>query len=138
MRPRILRVQDAEGRGPYRPGFSAVWCDSFGPPPPMTWLEEFPHLGRRVRRLQREYGGAHFGCGCRTEQQIHTWFTPTERYRLAKLGFQLVAMHVDRILAESPTQLVFLRERPLTEGIEVLPLSDLRAVSADKHTRESA
>lgn len=33
MSNRILRIQDADGRGPYKPGFSGVWCDNFGPPP---------------------------------------------------------------------------------------------------------
>lgn len=29
---RVYRTQDSEGRGPWRPGFSRVWCDAeFGP-----------------------------------------------------------------------------------------------------------
>lgn len=28
MKARLLRVQDLEGRGPYRPGRQVAWCDN--------------------------------------------------------------------------------------------------------------
>lgn len=74
----------------------------------------------KVKRLAADH---HYGCGCRTVEQIKKWFTPTERMRLRLLGYKLVAMSADRVLAESKNQLVFLREKPLNEDIEVLELS---------------
>lgn len=77
-------------------------------------MEEFPGL---LRRMQEP---AHYGSGVRRLEQIRKWFTPTEFVRLQILGYRLVAMDVDRILAESKNQLVFKRSKPLNVDIEVL------------------
>lgn len=114
-----MRVQDSDGRGPFKPGFSQVWCDDSGDPQLPPWFEEFPGL---LERVKREAGRYHYGCGCRTVEQIERWFTPAERIRLFLLGYKLVSMDVDRVLAESKNQLVFLRDKPLTEDVEVLEL----------------
>lgn len=116
MSNRILRIQDADGRGPYKPGFSGVWCDNFGPPPPPTYMEEFPGVLRRMNE------NAHYGSACRSVEQIRKWFTPTELLRLHLLGYRLVAMEADRILAESKNQLVFMRRKPLNVDVEFLEL----------------
>lgn len=71
-----------------------------------------------LRRMQREI--AHYGSGVRRPEQIRKWFTPAEMLRLRILGYQFVAMEVDRVLAESKHQLVFKRTKPLNEDIEVL------------------
>lgn len=114
MNARIFRIQDADGRGPYKPGFSAVWCDDYGPPPPPTWMQEFPGLLRRMNEA------AHYGSACRSVEQLRKWFTPSELLRLHLLGYRLVAMHADRVLAESKNQLVFMRRKPLNEDIEFI------------------
>ena len=50
----IFRVQDAEGRGPWKPGFSSQWMDEARPewlPPIYDELNIHPHhLGRLVPR----------------------------------------------------------------------------------------
>lgn len=118
--PRVLRIQDAEGRGPYKPGFSKVWCDNYGEPPPPTWMHEFPGL---LRRMNDEC--AHYGAACRSIEQLRKWFTPTELCRLQLLGYHLVAMEVDRVLAESKNQLVFMRRKPLNADIDVLVIGEI-------------
>jgi hypothetical protein len=60
------------------------------------------------------------GCGCRTLDQLFKWFTPTERVRLHALGYRIVTMWVDRIIAESPNQVVFARRKPLAMSATVL------------------
>lgn len=110
---RVFRIQDADGRGPYKPGFSALWCDQYGNPPPPTWIEEFPGL---LRRMNEE---AHYGAGCRSIGQLAKWFTPTELARLYVRGYRLVEMEVDRVLAESKNQLVFKRTKPLNVDIKI-------------------
>lgn len=117
MSNRILRIQDADGRGPYKPGFSAVWCDNYGPPPPPTYMHEFPGILRRMNE------DAHYGSAVRTVEQIRKWFTPTELCRLRILGYRLVAMNVDRILAESKNQLVFMRRKPLNIDVDFIDLN---------------
>jgi len=110
LRQRVFRVQDAEGRGPYRPGMSQHWVDSSGPPPPPTWMQEFGDI--------RHHCGPNecMGCGCRDLTQLAKWFTPTEQRRLEALGYQIVSMWVDRIVAESENQVVFVRRQPLHMG----------------------
>lgn len=111
---RVLRIQDADGRGPFKPGFSKKWIDDDGPPQPKPWTLEFPGLLKRMN--DRE---AHYGCACRTVEQIREWFTPSELVRLHIFGYRLVSMTVDEVLAESRHQLVFKRLKPLREDIEI-------------------
>jgi hypothetical protein len=119
MSNRVVRIQDHDGRGPFKPGFSHVWCDTEGDPQLPPWFQEFPGLLQKVRKAAETH---HVGCGCRSVEQIERWFTPTERVRLSILGYKLVSMEVDRVLAESKNQVVFLREKPLKDDIEVLEL----------------
>lgn len=115
MSIRIIRIQDAEGRGPFRPGFSAKWLDdvrNFSLP---SVIEEFP---KEVRRIQATPG--YYGCGCRDIDQLRTWFTPAELVRLQILGYRMVALDADEVLAESKHQVLFRRSRPLSEGIEAV------------------
>lgn len=121
----VYRVQDQDGRGPYKPGFSAIWCDNFGPPPPPTWMQEFPGLLQRMND-----SNAHYGAACRSVEQIRKWFTPTELARLHILGYRLVAMEADRILAESKNQIVFMRRKPLNTDIEFIKPESIHSGSA--------
>ena len=117
---RVFRVQDANGRGPFRPGFSVKWCDddfhpSMSPLP--TWMEEFGW--DLIDRL--DWPTEHFGCAVRSVEQISRWFSDAEQYRLALLGFNLVSLDIARILAESPNQLVFARQKPLANDALIVP-----------------
>jgi hypothetical protein len=115
MRTRILRIQDAEGRGPYRPGMSQHWVDAEGPPPPPTWMEEFgPNI---VNNCEPDEC---MGCGFRTLDQLFKWFTKTELQKMQALGYQLVVMWADRIVAESEHQVVFARKKPLAHSASVM------------------
>lgn len=103
---KLYRIEDSEGRGPYRPGMSKKWADTEGPPPPPTWGEEF---GTSLLALKRP--GENMQCGFRTETQLHRWFTNTELYRLQLLGYRIVQVEAERILAESRNQVVFIRRK---------------------------
>lgn len=106
-RTRVFRIQDIEGRGPYRPGMSQHWVDDHGPPPPPTWMEEFGDVTNTL--LPDE----HVGCGCISLDQLFRWFTPTELQRLGQLRYRLVTIWADRILAQSVNQVVFTSKKPL-------------------------
>ena len=117
MSTTVYRIQDAEGRGPYRPGFSHRWTD-----PDATTANrqpiffEFPNLD-----LSRISPGRS-GCAFRTLDQLLRWFTPFERQKLAALGYSVVSMEADEILAESEHQLVFTRRLPLAVGAISIPI----------------
>jgi len=125
MRIRILRIQDAEGRGPCRPGMSQHWVDDHGPPPPPTWMQEFgPNIVNDCGPDEA------MGCGFRTLDQLHKWFTTTELRKMQALGYRLVVMWVDRIIAESEHQVVFARKKPLAHSATVMAIPDQSGVSA--------
>lgn len=112
----VFRVQDADGRGPFRPGFSKQWSDAgstlLRPP---TWMEEFGEDA--IGRLGRP--GEVFGSGVRTLAGLARWFTPTEAERLHRFGFRAVSVPGCRILAESEHQVLLARSRPLFVGVQV-------------------
>ena len=66
--------------------------------------------------------GMHLGCGCRTKEQLRRWFTSEEYAKLIQLGYNAVQMGVGRILAESNTQCVFERFKPLHKDIVTFDL----------------
>lgn len=124
----ILRVQDREGRGPYRPGFSAKWLDDDGPTT-LPWWEELGEDMVAAHR-QRCAGPYHWGCGFRSGDQLRAWFTPRERGRLARLGFALVRIWPSVVVAETPTQVVFGCSRPLAEAMPRISLASHLAKAA--------
>lgn len=117
MTDRVYRVQDAQGRGPWKPGFSAHWIDqnsdqrlqedvlsAFG----LSWREEIP-------------AGWHCGCACRTLEQLFAWFTPVEMRRLEAFGYAPVSIDADMIIRENSDQVIFARRRRLNKGAILLP-----------------
>lgn len=118
MQP-IYRIQDIEGRGPYKPGFSKNWCDEdarclIGVPLFATYMEEFLDVQEKINTISRLSGGA-FGCGFRTLDQLNRWFTQAEQEKLFKYKYSIVKIIPDMVLAESHNQLVFWCKKPLCQ-----------------------
>jgi hypothetical protein len=110
----VYRVQDIEGRGPYRPGLSQKWCDPTGPANVPWWLEIGETIGAAHARMADR--SMHYGCGFATLEQLHSWFTPRELRTLDRLGFKLVRISPDAIIALTPTQVVFGSRPPLASA----------------------
>lgn len=110
----LYRVQDREGRGPYRPGLSVQWADyeagdHYCPP-------FFVEMGIGAAEVPRLFTpGWHGGCAFRNVDDVFRWFAPKERVALDRLGYRINAIVPDRIIAETPTQIVFECRRPLRE-----------------------
>lgn len=112
----IYRVQDSTGRGPFRPGFSRSWIDEYGDRPlPADIISAFGIGWKNLVPANHQSG-----CGCRTLDGILAWFTPTEQQKLKGLGFSIVKMKVDSIIAENADQVIFTRERPFNDGATIL------------------
>lgn len=122
MKTLIYRIQDKDGRGPYKPGMSEQWVDqdrdeSTRPP----FYSEF---GLHV--LQKAIYGQSCGCGFRTVKQLRAWFSDRERAMLRSIGYNIVTIEVDAILGESRNQLVFACNSPLATAAK--PLQVLRNI----------
>lgn len=113
----VYRVQDLDGRGPWRPGFSDKWMDAdIGDRANLKpWPLEF---GLKI--LNRVLYGQSVGCGCRSLAQLWKWFSRPEMDRLHVLGYHIVKIEDVSVLAESDVQLVFTRNRPLNEAVEII------------------
>lgn len=108
----IYRVQDHEGRGPFRPGCSQFWAD-LGVERPPAWMQEFPLLAQTISESRRNLS---YGCGCRTLRQLSKWFLPSEREKLRSLGYMVVSLEADEVLAGSDSQVVFACRRSLAKA----------------------
>lgn len=113
----VYRIQDKDGRGPFKPGFSKEWVidrpDLDNLPP---WFIEFGRLDKQV------LSGETSGSACRDTEQLRRWFTKPEYKKLKKLGYKAVKMEVNRIIAESDIQCFIGRAKPFNESIEVIKL----------------
>ena len=106
----ILRYQDRQGRGPFRPGMTAQWADTTGDSPP-TVFEEFPQLLDILPRLHDRK--LHVGCACEGRDGIDRYFTASEQARLARLGYRLHRVPTSTVIMRSDSQVVFAWHRPL-------------------------
>lgn len=114
----VFRIQDSEGRGPWRPGLSAAWSNPSRTDIPVPYYVEFPRLKLKSTVL-------HYGCGCNSIEQLTKWFDEYEIRLLSQIGFCLVTILADKVLAESENQVVFATTVPFTRAAVPLPLSAL-------------
>lgn len=113
----IYRVQDRQGRGPWKPGFSSYWVETRPDHDNLLpWYLEFPDKRFSVRR------GQHYGVGCRTVEKLRRWFTESEYKKLLSFGYRAVKMSVDQVVMESDTQAVFVRNKPLKKKVVIFNL----------------
>lgn len=110
----VCRIQDDDGRGPWRPGLSSVWADPSRRDIPPPYYEEFPDLKTKSNILN-------YGCGCNSFDQLRLWFNASEASNLAALGFSLVCIRPDKVLAASKHQVVFGTRKPLSKVAVRLP-----------------
>lgn len=110
----LLRMQDVNGRGPWKPGFSDKWVDDardFSLPP---LQEDFgfdlkPMVDAAFQR------GLHIGTAVRGADKFNQWFTPGERVKLAMLGYQIVDASECEVLGETNWQVVIGSKAPLAD-----------------------
>lgn len=100
----LYRIEDARHRGPFAPGFSHHWRSPTGNDFPPPW-EEAGLTIPQFRKLFSE--GFRGGCACVSRQMLRRWFSSSERKRLAQFGYREVRFVPDRIVLETPTQVVF-------------------------------
>lgn len=113
----VVRIQDPQGRGPWRPGFSHVWVeDRPDHDLLLPWWQEMGWVNHKATPHM------YIGCGCRTVEQLRRWFTPGEYRTLLLYGYRAVTLEVGRILGESEIQVVFERARPLREAGQAFDL----------------
>jgi len=110
---RVYRVQDAFGRGPWKPGFSSQWTEDREPSEYLVLKpiqDEFPTLSLRLRHDR------FYGVGCKSLEQLRRWITKSEYQKLVEFGYQCVSIDADKVVAQSEVQLVFERSKPLSNG----------------------
>jgi hypothetical protein len=112
----VCRIQDADGRGPYKPGFSQYWVEDSPVAPPLPITLAFPDVMEAAHKIVTQKGGA-CGCAFRTLMQASAWFTPSEILTLAKLGYSLCWMKADEVIAENKDQLVIWTQLPLAKAV---------------------
>ncbi len=117
MKHTVYRVQDADGRGPFKPGFSVKWIDDSYRPMPPSWIEEFG-----LDCIYELPEGWHFGSAVRSVTDLRQWFTQSELDRLLLLGYKPVRMEVEKIVRESPHQVLFARAVPLRWNVQEVAL----------------
>jgi hypothetical protein len=110
----LCRIQDSEGRGPYKPGFSHKWSERDCGAEPIYIA--FPDVLKECHALVAAHGGA-CGCAFRNTEQASKWFSDNEVLTLATLGYALVWFEPTKILAENSDQLVFWIDMPIATAV---------------------
>lgn len=112
-----FRIQDNEGRGPFRPGFSHRWVEERQDHENLLpWMVEIGPVHRRA------LSGEHIGSACETLSQLQRWFTESEYRTLLGLGYQCVSISGARVLGRSDTQCVIASVKPFRTVASAIPL----------------
>ncbi len=109
-RATIIRVQDASGRGPWRPGFPKVWVTDHTPLGGRSISQE-RGIERAIAKALR-MGLLHVGCAVRADK-IGVWFTPDDISRLTRLGYRMVDASACQILMGTDQQVLIGSKFPL-------------------------
>lgn len=113
----IYRIQDKDGRGPFKPGFSNIWIYPRADHENLLpWFTEFGRIDQQVKP------GYFSGSACRSIKQLQRWFNPREYLVLKQLGYNAVRLEADSILAASSIQCFFERKKPLNKRTEIFDL----------------
>jgi hypothetical protein len=116
----IYRIQDNDGRGPWKPGFSHKWVvvrpdhDNLIP-----WYVEHEGI---INELCNYAEGEYIGTGCLNTEQLKRWFTKNEYKWLLRYGYKAVEISDAEVIAESDIQCVFKRLKPLNLDIKKIRL----------------
>ena len=105
----VFRVQDNDGRGPFKPGFSSVWVeprDDHDNLPP--WYYEFGRVDKSA------IAGMTIGSACTSEDQLKRWFTESEYKKLLSFRYKSVKLEAS-VLAESDVQCFVQRSKPFNK-----------------------
>ena len=108
---KLYRVQDREGRGPYRPGLSKLWSDPEGPVVVPWWTEMGVSVQAAIEMMPQDM---FTGCAFDSMKKLSDWFTAKERQKLDALGFYIVRFRPDKVLARTQSQVVFAQNYPLS------------------------
>lgn len=125
----FYRVQDRDGRGPWKPGFSHTWVeDRQDHDNLIPWYFEMGPVHLKA------LAGEHVGSACETIDQLRRWFTPSEYATLKRSGYQAVRV-TGRILGKSSTQVVI--ASPIAFAKQAIPI-ELHALVAPLNESEGA
>ena len=114
----LYRIQDSDGTGPYKEGFSSSWVEGRDDLKNLKNIyQDFPCFWEKVNSSRN----SHFGCACRTPEQLKRWFTKTEYKRLKHRGYRAVKLLAHEIVNESETQVLFGRNQPF--NIKPIPFN---------------
>lgn len=114
---KVFRIQDKEGRGPWKPGFSHKWVKLR--PDHDNILPWYVEMGRVDLHLLPGEQGL---CACETIKQLRRWFTKSEYKKLCRFGYNAVIIEVDTIIAKSDTQLFCGVRNLLNKKAEIIRL----------------
>jgi hypothetical protein len=97
----IYRVQDNEGRGPFRPGMTTRWLRDEVDERLLPVYQDIPDFSERINRARMKARGALYaGVACRSLEQFLLWFNGRERQTLQRLGYKLADASQCEIIGE--------------------------------------
>ena len=114
----IYRIQDDDGRGPWKPGFSEKWTRQEPDFSLQPWFFTMGpiHLEANIDEF--------VGCGCLKKDQLKRWISENEYKRLLGFGYKAVELKA-RVLGEDKNQCVFASQEPLNKNVSVFELYPL-------------
>ncbi len=118
MRQTIYRIQDKNGRGPWKPGQSYKWVRRRPDASLQPWYVDWP----KFQPMAEMTPGEVCGTGCQSLDQLRRWFNRDEYNTLRILGYRAVEITGARVLRANNRQVVFACPHGLNEGAKELDL----------------
>ena len=91
MKITVYRIQDSEGRGPFKPGTTKKWIDD-----ERTFFQK-AQIQEQLWIKKIADPELNLAFVCTSIEQMKIWVSETEYERLIKLGYNAVKIDVDKI-----------------------------------------
>lgn len=107
---KLYRIQDKDGRGPFKPGVTHQWSETNYRLPSV--MLDFPNLQEKLKPYHKR--GLNVGCAVRGNR-LDEWFSKNEQVKLKMLGYQIVTIEDYEIVCESASQVIFASKKKLSQ-----------------------
>lgn len=118
---KVYRVQDKEGRGPFKPGLTRHWLIyNKGKDKLIPW-----YAGMNSEQIKALLSGrGAIGTACISIKDLCKWFSKKEYSTLLKHGYRSIYLDINEedVLFKDDNQILFNRDIPLNEQITAFNL----------------
>jgi hypothetical protein len=111
----VYRIQNSQGRGPFKPGFSERWVDNN-----RTYFHD-AHIKEMIKVKKLAAPDLKLAFACKSIEDLQKWVNKAEYEKLKKFGYYAISLEVEYIWPLDG-EIIVGRKKPYQKGVMVINL----------------